>query len=322
MSYDVNCPQGQLLVGIDGRTGTAINKINNFWCKQPNQVSDNSYGGNRVAANVGNDGGNEWGFKCPAGTIVKNIIKEGDENPATFTIYCSALQSPTYTSHKVYGGYNYADIPLDATTLDTLSKTTGCNGGASYITGIYGNRGNLFTTLNQRCADVTEARKGLYTDEGKVNCCMGLYNSRNCPAGLTPQSAAADKFMINWCQSHPNDPRCSCIMSEMTCPNKFDSNCIKKNGYRTSDMVKTPCPSVMNCTQFLSLSPGSQALATNVQQNCSTTVNAGITPTSSGIDNYTWLWSSPLLLVFILLFMLIMIISAIYVLLGSDKTIK
>lgn len=86
-----------------------------------------------------------------------------------------------------------------------------------------------------------------------------------------------DSLMVgSYCQKFPKDPLCTCVMSEIPCPNKFDLNCVQKGGYKTKDMITTPCPNVMNCIQFLSLSPGAQAIATNVNQNCTQkTVNSG-----------------------------------------------
>jgi hypothetical protein len=95
-------------------------------------------------------------------------------------------------------------------------------------------------------------------------------------AGSGDTAGKIDSLMVtNFCQQFPKDPLCTCVLSEIDCPNKFDINCIRKLGYRTTDMIKTPCPNIMNCTQFVSLSPGAQALATNVEQNCTSITNTG-----------------------------------------------
>ena len=97
----------------------------------------------------------------------------------------------------------------------------------------------------------------------------------------------------------------------MTCPNKFDTNCIKNLGYQTSNMVKTPCPAVMNCTQFLALSPGAQNLATNVDQSCTSNADTGAS-TSTTSPTSTGLSSGMLILLFIIFLIVVALIYVAY----------
>lgn len=124
-----------------------------------------------------------------------------------------------------------------------------------------------------------------------------------------------DDVMTSYCQSNPTDSLCACINSEIPCPNKFDMKCVQ-SGYETTDMMKVTCPNVLNCTQFLSLSPGAQALATNVQQNCSAT--SGNVPTS--VTNSSALWTSN---EYVIMFaILLLIISVVLVITYSRRNKK
>jgi hypothetical protein len=173
-----------------------------------------------------------------------------------------------------------------------------------------------------RYQDPTAAKNAMYTQEGQIQCGMGLTDSKMCK--MTPQSAQCDQLMMHYCQTTgQNDPRCACVNSEMDCPNKFDKKCIQNNAYRTADMARTPCPNVMNCTQFVSLSPGAQAIATNVDQNCASAQKTGATSTTppipAAMPASTSTSSHMLLWVFLLIFIFVIIIGVIiYVFSGDD----
>lgn len=125
--------------------------------------------------------------------------------------------------------------------------------------------------------------------EAKKNYCSSLNlpfanSSPQCAQFVQSSSAQGklDTMMTKYCKNYPSDPLCSCINSPLPCPNKFDKNCIQNNGYLTYSMINTNCPNIMNCSQFTSLSPGAQAIATNVQQNCTSNTTTGSGSTSSG----------------------------------------
>lgn len=131
----------------------------------------------------------------------------------------------------------------------------------------------------------------------------GDQNCRNWVASAPAQGKIDSLMITNYCQTHPTDSLCSCVMSEIPCPNKFDTNCIQKGGYKSADMMNVQCPNVLNCTQFLSLSPGAQAIATNVQQNCaSSSTPTSVTPT-------TTFWSNYKIVILIIILILIIIIA-------------
>jgi hypothetical protein len=301
--FDSACPQGQILTGINLRVGSGVDQISSLSCRPPNRINDSSYGGTSVVMNAGGRGGNPYTWKCPLGSGIGSIVLSSDGKIIrTIKPICNNLQtSKEETLTWTYGNNGQ-------TVGDPFGIT--CWGSGKYVTGISGTHGGAVSSMKVHCGDFTQAQKGIYTTEGKVNCCMGLYEGDNCPQGLSPQSSQCDQLITSWCQTHPNDPRCSCVMSEMTCPNKFDTNCIRKNGYQTSGMVKTPCPSVMNCTQFLSLSPGSQAVATNVDQTCSSGTTTKTNASEAGSSTY-----------YIIMFLILMfiIIIATYFYLGGEK---
>lgn len=138
-------------------------------------------------------------------------------------------------------------------------------------------------------------------------------------ASSDTQGTIDDVMVSNYCQNNLKDDLCSCVMSEIPCPNKFDSNCIQKGGYKTKDMMTVTCPNVLNCTQFLALSPGAQSIATNVEQNC--TSNTNPPPSGSGnTDNtdtsstdiktkLTDLWTKYKYVIMVFLFIFIIIIA-------------
>jgi hypothetical protein len=115
---------------------------------------------------------------------------------------------------------------------------------------------------------------------------------------------------------------CSCINSPVGfCANKFDKNCIKKNGYETYDMISTSCPDYLTCKQQVNLSTGALAVLMNVSQTCSTGATATIEdelkgPLSDTIDNpypnnsfINTIFSWPLYL-FLIIFLFILLITA------------
>src|SRR5579883_1322655 len=143
-----------------------------------------------------------------------------------------------------------------------------------------------------------------------------IWDDSNCRSWVQENQGKLDSTMVSFCKQYPTDPLCSCVNSEIPCPNKFDTNCIQNGGYETADMIQNQCPNVMNCTQFLSLSPGAQALATNVEQNCSSTINTGSsssttsTTNNAGTSSLISLWNNHKVLIIILLIILVIVVSA------------
>jgi hypothetical protein len=294
--FSGGCPQGSLITGLTLRSGASIDQIAGIYCKSPSRIADSSYNGDLVAINGGGNGGSPSVAMCPAGSGVAKVVTTSDGNIRSIQFTCRQLSDLTTASQSTAG-----DV------INSGITNSDC-GGNNFVTGVSGTYSGVVTSTNWNCGDFTAARQGLYTDGGKANCCMGLFTPSDCP--MTGQTAQCDAFMSTWCRSNPSDPRCSCVASEMTCPNKFDKGCIANNGYKTSDMVNAPCPNIMNCTQFLSLSPGAQAVATNVDQNCSSgaatqATQAAPTGSSGGVTAFMAI----LLVVFFIMIVVIAVLS-------------
>lgn len=171
---------------------------------------------------------------------------------------------------------------------------------------------NLCTTWSNSYKDVAFPLKKSY--------CAQYPNDPYCKIWYTTDEAQGridDLIVTNYCKLNPTDSICSCINSEIPCPNKFDLNCIKNNGYKTYEMINVQCPNVLNCTQFLGLSPGAKAIATNVDQSCSMNTNSGNSGSSNSAPSGSVVNNSALSNIFssntiyILLFILLIFISII-----------
>jgi len=91
-----------------------------------------------------------------------------------------------------------------------------------------------------------------------------------------------DKTVADFCNVHPTDPKCTCLSSQINCPDKFDSTCVA-GGYRNYNMMKQSCPNVLSCDQQVGLSPASVSVLVNAEQNCGT---GGTSAIAAGIfDN-------------------------------------
>lgn len=107
---------------------------------------------------------------------------------------------------------------------------------------------------------------------------------------LTPEvNGTIDRNMVVYCQRYPDDQLCCHLNSEITCPNKFDTRCVGKAVYSTTDMLRVPCPDVLTCNQYVNLSPDSKVFATKIELNCGSTKTTGgsntLSPSQEGIKN-------------------------------------
>ena len=204
------------------------------------------------------------------------------------------------------------------------------------------------TNWNTNWGASTETSKGIYIKDKNILCstgkldpfgkecndycvkndnCFNIYNTycdannilnnENCKKWSLDNNGSNDHNMGIFCSSNPNDPICACINSEIECPNKFDTKCITPTAYKTNDMLNATCPPVMNCNQYINLSPEAQAIAVKPTQTCETTTN-GETSSSitneKDISNETFFnkFKIPIIvgsIIFILLFIFIIIIS-------------
>lgn len=289
-----SCPSGTVLRGIAYRSGSIVDDITGLFCGPPSNLSAGSDISVAVIA-ADEAGGSPGVYRCPDGTALAGIAGQidGDQRVGQLALKCrnfksgGAITQSPMIGRNTKSPYNFeAPYPW-------------------FGTGLAGRGGGNIDAIQMLGGDFSDPIRYLTTDSGIADGCMGLGD----PGWrlYQPQSADCDKFMVqNFCQKNPTDPRCSCISSEMTCPNKFDKSCISKNGYRTQDMMKAACPNVMNCVQYLALSPGAQQLATNTQQNCSTDVSSVSnisTDTTTVSGDSSWIWII-VILVFVLLALL------------------
>lgn len=179
-----------------------------------------------------------------------------------------------------------------------------------------------------KCKSWASVQPQLAFNVKKSKCPVGeIKNNQNCRNWVMSGEAQGkidDIMVAQYCQQVPDDPLCTCVMSTIPCPNKFDVNCVNKGGYKTSDMVNSQCPNVLNCNQFLSLSPGAQALATNVEQDCKSKIinngggntpidnGGGSTPINNGGDSSNTTtpintWNSKIMLQLFLIFLIIVL---------------
>lgn len=309
--YTSACPSGQVLRGWGVRSGDNFDAITDLYCGPPNSLVSGS--DNRSPSGIPHDNdGSPGQYRCPDGSAVSGIYGIIGSNRANGVgLRCRNLlngapagQSPLFGQRSGGTAFNWeAPHPY-------------------YVSGFDGRSGDKVNQIVAKSLDMSDPVRLMTTPEGIADGCMGVGDPKF--RLYQPQSAGCDKYMVtDFCQKYPTDPRCSCVSSEMTCPNKFDKNCIAKNGYRTSDMMTVKCPDVMNCVQYLALSPGAQQLATNTQQNCSTSstnsTEIDSTNTTTNVDGSSaWIW----IMILILVVVLAALGAGAYFLLKSDKPVS
>jgi hypothetical protein len=281
--YDVSCPPGQVIVGMTGQydPDLRLNAIQGLYCKNVNDLG-NSDAGTLQAVTAGtNQGPSAFQLNCPVNSYVTGASSYYGGDLKTLSLNC------TNTS----GSSSPIALSQNASSMTRFTQgSTSC--GTVPATGIFGQYSGNPNQLGMHCMDSTDASDIANainsSDAGKIACCQGVYPASFC--SMLPQSGACDSYMSTYCQSHPSDANCSCLQSPITsCPQQYDSACRGKNGYQTSAMKTVPCPSTMTCSQYINLSPGAQALATNISQGCSSTVNTG-----SGSNGSTQNTNTPL----------------------------
>lgn len=164
-----------------------------------------------------------------------------------------------------------------------------------------------------------------------------------CKRFCSDNSAACDSAVIAYCSTHAGDPYCSCINSKANDPRYgvnplcIDSACIA-TGYATTNMKRTPCPTVINCDVKNTLVNSGVVVSQSipVTQNCGNntggptnpqgtvtttyqpppTVNA---PSVGVLQNMKAFMGAHIILMLMLLFVIIIaiVISAV-VLMGDD----
>lgn len=105
--------------------------------------------------------------------------------------------------------------------------------------------------------------------------CNAYPERQECKEWCKNNSEFCDASVMQYCEKNPNDPYCSCINSPanklgLANPKCVDAKCIR-GGYLTTNMIKTPCPTIINCEVRNTLVNQGVALATSfsTSQNCS-----------------------------------------------------
>lgn len=309
--YSASCPAGQVMTGV--QVGVYDGKLSgyaNIRCKPPKSIDS---AGSGAQYNVGGSPaarGTNVIFECPTGFALNQFNpRRGGSNIEGLQFGCARFAD---NAGPTLGPILGKDNAISQWTAPPRNFMIG-------VAGMAGDKNlNMVTPLY---ADFTKSIGQVYTPQGIADGCMGIGDPNSWK--YQPGSGDCDSFMVRtYCQQNPSDPRCSCVTSEMSCPNKFDQNCIKNNGYRTNDMKTVTCPDVMNCIQYNRLSPGAKALATNFQQNCSTSTTVGGETTNENTTNEegsssAWLW-----ITLVVLFIIITIVAGlvIYKVSGSGST--
>jgi hypothetical protein len=106
--------------------------------------------------------------------------------------------------------------------------------------------------IAKKCVKVLDTT----TESQKYACCNGLVEASECAPGYCRNSVQCDNFMTNYCQSHPEDPRCGCLMDSshyketavfgpVEC---VDTRCTRNpQAYKRRDQQNTNCK-IVNCS--------------------------------------------------------------------------
>jgi hypothetical protein len=95
-----------------------------------------------------------------------------------------------------------------------------------------------------------------------------------CKTWCRTNTDVCDAPVIRYCDRYPSDPYCSCIKSPAQSGNVINPKCIDakciSDGYLTTNMLATPCPSVVDCRITANLLNSGMQLAsgTVINQNC------------------------------------------------------
>lgn len=106
---------------------------------------------------------------------------------------------------------------------------------------------------------VARVRQKDIWERHKINCCRGIGDKEQCGIYHKDHSdGACDNIMNNWCHWNYDHPDCACITSEILHPACFDTDCRgNAKAYKTvsqRNIVKSGCPSKMECNQIFRLS--------------------------------------------------------------------
>jgi hypothetical protein len=101
-------------------------------------------------------------------------------------------------------------------------------------------------------------------------CCRGLLPADLCgPLYVrTNEVNSCDAYLYDYCKRDEGryDVLCSCINSEIPFPDCFDNTCRGSGAFLPKNMIKQPCPTVLNCTQVVNIGENAKNNLVNVAQ--------------------------------------------------------
>lgn len=154
--------------------------------------------------------------------------------------------------------------------------------------------------------------------------CVKNVGDSFCQQWCRNNTEKCDAAVIAWCEKNPGDPYCSCIKSKagkIANPKCVDAKCVRY-GYLTTNMERTACPNVIDCSVRAKLINSGVSLATVVpiEQNCGGDANTSTKVTSSGTGSGVTAAPgiSPVVLVMALIFIIIITVALTMFLLGGD----
>jgi hypothetical protein len=108
-------------------------------------------------------------------------------------------------------------------------------------------------------------------------CCLGMMDVTECQdiyLRTTPNNMC-DSYITRYCKtvSGKTDPMCTCINSEIPFANCHDKKC-QNTGYIPNNMKNQPCPTVLNCNQYVNMTGEVQNSVVNVAQYQTCSVDA------------------------------------------------
>lgn len=146
--------------------------------------------------------------------------------------------------------------------------------------------------------------------------CAKNMSSPFCQSWCRNNTEICDAPVIAYCKKNPKDPYCSCINSKagkIANPKCVDSKCITY-GYLTTNMARTACPDLIDCSIKTKLLNSGVSLATviPVEQNCGNGDSQGGTPASTTQTN-----NSPTLTLDSRLVLLLLLIAFVLIIIGG-----
>ena len=163
------------------------------------------------------------------------------------------------------------------------------------------------TDLASTCAEfqpgsgACEAAMGLYCTADKLGepQCQEWCSTNNC-----------DGAVVEYCQKHPEDVYCSCVLSTVAAKNIVNPKCVDetclRHGYLTQNMRQTLCPTVINCDMQVAIEQSGTSVFSSIplEQNCGVDANTTqtVTETRSSASESNWL-------LYLLLFVLVIMIA-------------